>query len=100
MAAQEGPEKVTCDTPLGLVPEAQIEVVHVAPEPAAADAAAIVPAFRDALARGALDQQLGKIDARIDRELQRAPESAVDFHDDIVTRHGSRSEEHTSELQS
>src|SRR5206468_3440685 len=81
--AQERAQRLQASAP---VAQAQIQMVHVSPEPAAANAHAVVSAFGHTLPRRAADEQRREVDPGVDGQLQRPPESPVHLHDHLPAR--------------
>jgi len=50
--------------------QTQIEVIHVAPKPATADADPVASTFGHCLPRRAADEQRGEVDAGVDSQLK------------------------------
>src|SRR5256886_6102495 len=80
---QERAQRLQASAP---VAQAQIQMVHVSPEPAAANAHAVVSAFGHTLPRRAADEQRREVDPGVDGQLQRPPESPVHLHDHLPAR--------------
>src|ERR1043166_1027377 len=65
--------------------EPQVEMIDIPPEPAAAHAEPVCGDGRYAAATRTVGEQSRKVHTSVDGQLQRAPEPAVHFHQNVMT---------------